>query len=87
MAGETLETHLDHIRAGDLTGGLPVDTDRLAGLQEAIAVRAGAYDGQLRHGGWVYLGEVVALATQLITDLSAPSDQLEIFPSVEFREE
>jgi uncharacterized membrane protein YgaE (UPF0421/DUF939 family) len=87
LAGETLETHLDHIRAGDLTGGLPIDTDRLAGLQEAIAVRVGGYDEQLRHGGWVYLGEVVALATQLITDLSAPSDQLEIFPSVEFREE
>lgn len=70
MAVETLDAHLARLREGDLNGGLPVDLDRLANLQEAIAAQAGAYEPSLRPGGWVYLGEVVALATQMITDLS-----------------
>lgn len=80
MAVETLDAHLARLRAGDLTGELPVDLDRLAGLQDAIAVRSAAYEHTLRPGGWIYLGEVVALATQLITDLSAPAAQLDVSP-------
>jgi uncharacterized membrane protein YgaE (UPF0421/DUF939 family) len=72
MAGETLGVHLDQIREGDLAGGQPIDTARLAHLQDAIARRSSDYEQQLRPGGWIYLGEVVALATQLITDLSLP---------------
>lgn len=83
MACEMLELHLDHIREGDLGGGQPVDTERLADLQDAIARRSSEYEPQLRPGGWMYLGEVVALATQLITDLSAPAEELEVFPTVE----
>jgi len=74
MAGESLESHLDRIREGDLTGGQPIDLDRLAELQDAIARRSSDYEEQLRPGGWIYLGEVVALATQLVTDLSAPAE-------------
>ncbi len=74
MAGESLELHLERIREGDLTGGQPIDLDRLAELQDAIARRSSDYEEQLRPGGWIYLGEVVALATQLVTDLSAPAE-------------
>jgi len=74
MAGESLELHLERIREGDLTGGQPIDLDRLAELQDAIARRSSDYEEPLRPGGWIYLGEVVALATQLITDLSAPAE-------------
>ncbi len=77
---ETLDAHMTRIREGDLTGGLPVDNVRLTGFQAAIGARAARYDDELRQGGWIYLGEVVALATQLITDLSVPVDQLEILP-------
>jgi hypothetical protein len=80
MGVETLDAHISRIREGDLTGGLPIDTERLTGLQTAIAQRADSFDPQLRRGGWMYLGEVVALTTQLITDLSVPADQLEIVP-------
>lgn len=73
LAVETLSIHLEHIREGDLTGGAPVDFERMSELQSAIAKCAADYDAELRHGGWIYLGEAVALATQLITDLSAPS--------------
>ena len=81
MGVETLDAHLERLRDGDLTGGFPIDTARLTGLQSAIADRAGAFDSELRQGGWIYLGEVVALTTQLITDLSAPVDQFETVPS------
>ena len=77
MGVETLDAHLERLRDGDLTGGFPIDTVRLTGHQSSIAARAGAFDAELRLGGWIYLGEVVALTTQLITDLSAPADQLE----------
>jgi uncharacterized membrane protein YgaE (UPF0421/DUF939 family) len=80
MAGEALALHLERIREGDLTGGQPIDLDRLAELQDAIARRSSDYEQQLRPGGWIYLGEVVALATQLITDLSAPTARMERFP-------
>lgn len=80
LAVETLDAHLVRIQKGDLTGGLPIDLDRLARAQDAIAARSAAYDDQLRYGGWIYLGEVVALATQMITDLSAPAATLEVFP-------
>jgi uncharacterized membrane protein YgaE (UPF0421/DUF939 family) len=80
MAVETLDAHMGRLREGDLTGGLPIDLDRLAELQDAIAVRSAVYESSLRRGGWVYLGEVVALATQLITDLSAPAAQREDSP-------
>ncbi|MEZ4530250.1 MAG: aromatic acid exporter family protein [Thermomicrobiales bacterium] len=83
MGVETLDAYLTRIREGDLTGGFPIDTDRLTGYQAAIARRAADFDGELRPGGWIYLGEVVALATQLITDLSTPTDQLERVPNVE----
>ena len=78
MGVETLDAHLARIREGDLTGGAPFDAARLTGHQTAIAVRAEAFDGELRGGGWIYLGEVLALATQLITDLSVSADQLEL---------
>ncbi|MEZ4506461.1 MAG: aromatic acid exporter family protein [Thermomicrobiales bacterium] len=83
MGVETLDAYLTRIREGDLTGGFPIDTERLTGYQAAIARRAADFDGELRPGGWIYLGEVVALATQLITDLSTPADQLERVPNVE----
>ena len=83
IAVETLDAHLVQIRKGDLTGGFPIDLDRLARAQDAIAARAADYDEQLRYGGWIYLGEVVALATQMITDLSAPADALEVLPVVD----
>lgn len=83
MGVETLDAYLTRIREGDLTGGFPIDTERLTGYQAAIARRGADFDGELRPGGWIYLGEVVALATQLITDLSTPADQLERVPNVE----
>ncbi len=83
MGVETLDAYLTRIREGDLTGGFPIDTERLTGYQAAIARRGADFDGELRPGGWIYLGEVVALATQLITDLSMPADQLERVPNVE----
>ena len=82
MAVATLDAHLARIREGDLTGGLPVDNSQLVAYQSAIAARTGAFEDQLRLGGWIYLGEVVALATQLITDLSVPADHLEVLPEV-----
>lgn len=82
MAVETLDAHLERIRSGELNGEQPVDLDRLAELQSRIDRRASAFDAQLRHGGWIYLGEVVALATQMITDLSAPPEQMEIGPGI-----
>ena len=44
MAVETLDAHLERIREGDLTGGLPIDLDRLAELQDAIARAVGDYE-------------------------------------------
>jgi uncharacterized membrane protein YgaE (UPF0421/DUF939 family) len=82
MAVETLDAHLARLREGDLTGGFPIDAARLTGHQSAIAIRGGAFDAELCQGGWIYLGEVVALATQLITDLSVPADQLERAPEI-----
>ena len=83
MAVDTLDAHLVRIRKGDLTGGMPIDLDRLARLQEAVAVRSAEYEDQVRFGGWIYLGEVVALATQMITDLSAPAADLELLHETE----
>ena len=80
MAVDTLDAHLGRIREGDLTGGIPVELDQLAALQDAVAERSAAHEADLRHGGWIYLGEVVALATQLITDLSTSPAQLEVIP-------
>jgi uncharacterized membrane protein YgaE (UPF0421/DUF939 family) len=82
MAVETLDLHMGRLREGDLTGELPLDLDQLAGLQDAIARCSAAYEPSLRLGGWIYLGEVVALATQMIVDLSAPAAQLEVSPMV-----
>lgn len=82
MGVETLDAHMARIREGDLTGGFPVDMERLTGLQAAVAAHARAFETELQRGGWIYLGEVVALATQLITDLSQPADQLEPVPVV-----
>jgi uncharacterized membrane protein YgaE (UPF0421/DUF939 family) len=83
MGVETLDAHLGRLRNGDLTGGFPIDAARLTGNQSDIADRAAAFDVELRQGGWIYLGEVVALTTQLITDLSAAADQLEVLPEIE----
>ena len=80
MAVETLDAHMVRIRKGDLTGGMPIDLDRLARLQDDVAAQSATHDDQLRYGGWIYLGEVVALATQMITDLSAPAAELEVLP-------
>jgi hypothetical protein len=80
MGVETLDSHLARLQEGDLTGGFPIDAGRLTRHQSTIAIRGGAFDADLRQGGWIYLGEVVALATQLITDLSVPADQLETVP-------
>lgn len=82
MAVETLDAHLVRIRKGDLTGGLPIDLARLTFLQAAISRHSYDYEAELRQGGWIYLGEVVALTTQMITDLSVPADQLEVIPTV-----
>jgi len=76
LAAETHHAHLERIEAGDLTGSQPVDFDRLADLQQAVVTRAAEFEAELRPGGWIYLGEVIALATQLITDLSVSPDQL-----------
>lgn len=76
LAVETHHAHLERIEAGDLTGGLPVDFDRLAELQQAVVARTADFEPELRPGGWIYLGEVIALVTQLITDLSIPPGQL-----------
>lgn len=76
LAVETHHAHLERIEAGDLTGGLPVDFDRLAELQQVVVARAADFEAELRPGGWIYLGEVIALVTQLITDLSIPPGQL-----------
>jgi hypothetical protein len=80
MGVETLDAHLRRLREDDLTGGFPVDTDRLTRYQSAIRIRADTYESELQLGGWIYLGEVVALATQLIIDLSTPVDRLENLP-------
>jgi uncharacterized membrane protein YgaE (UPF0421/DUF939 family) len=80
MAVETLDAHLARIRDGDLDGGQPLDLDRLAQLQDRIAVSSAVWENELRYGGWIYLGEVVALSTQMITDLCAPAAQLERVP-------
>ena len=71
LAVEMLTAHLEDLRAGDLTGGIEVDFERMTDLQSAIVNRSADFETDLRHGGWIYLGEAVALATQLITDLSA----------------
>lgn len=81
MGVETLDAHMTRLRKDDLTGGFPVDIDRLTGHQSTIHARAATYESELQPGGWIYLGEVVALATQLITDLSTPADLLELVPS------
>jgi hypothetical protein len=80
MAVETLDAHLARIRDGDLTGGQAPDLDRLSRLQDRIAVCSEDWEIELRPGGWIYLGEVVALATQMITDLCVPTAQLEQVP-------
>lgn len=82
---ETLSAHLEHIREGDLTGGTPVDFDRLTKMQTTIATRAAEFERELQYGGWIYLGEAVALATQLITDLSASSMDGDGSPNVDPR--
>ena len=61
------------VRAISPAGSRSISTE-LAELQDAIARRSSDYEEQLRPGGWIYLGEVVALATQLVTDLSAPAE-------------
>lgn len=81
MAVETLDAHLARIRDGDLTGGQSPDFDRLSRLQDRIAVCAAAWEHELRSGGWIYLGEIVALSTQMITDLCVPTAPLEHFPA------
>ena len=80
MAVETLDAHLARIRDGDLTGGQAPELDRLSQLQDRIAVCAEAWEYELRSGGWIYLGEIVALSTQMITDLCVPAAQLEQVP-------
>lgn len=73
LAVETVDAYLEQLSEGELTGGLPIDLDRMAALQDQIAAASSPYEDSLRHGGWIYLGEIVALATQLITDLSVPA--------------
>ncbi|MCA9858280.1 MAG: hypothetical protein KC438_01090, partial [Thermomicrobiales bacterium] len=80
MAVETLDARMTMLHDGNLTGGLTVDLERLSACQSAIAERSGPLEHQLRQGGWVYLGEVVALATQLITDLSVPATRFDAAP-------
>jgi uncharacterized membrane protein YgaE (UPF0421/DUF939 family) len=80
---ETLTAHLERLREGDMTSGALVDAAHLTRLQAAISERATAFDAELRRGGWIYLGEVVALTTQLITDLSVPADRMEVLPELD----
>lgn len=75
MGVESLDARIARLRNDDLTEGLPFDTERLTRHQTALVGQAGAFEHELQQGGWIYLGEVVALATQLITDLSLPVGQ------------
>lgn len=78
---ETLDAHLRQLEEGNLTGGLPIDLERLTELQRAIGAASAEHEPALRQGGWIYLGEVVALATQLITDLSVPASADAVEPA------
>ena len=81
MGVETLDAHLDAHPGRRPDGGLAGRhgaADAISGCRlPSVRQRSIA---ELRLGGWIYLGEVVALATQFITDLSVPADPLERFP-------
>ena len=48
MAVETVDMHMDRLRDGDLSGELPLDLDRLAGLQDAIAMQSARFEPSWR---------------------------------------
>jgi hypothetical protein len=64
---------VDWIRQGRLEQPVPLDAAGLEQNQQALIDAARQWEAELAHGGVFYMGQIVALCSQLATELSDPA--------------
>ncbi len=70
IAASAMSARVGWIRDGDLTKAVPLDADGLMANQDLLLSVARGWDAQLSRGGVFYMGQIVALCSQLATELS-----------------
>lgn len=70
LAYDAVTARTDRIRAGTIDVVIPMPNDPVMRCQDAILQAAQRWETELAHGGIFYMGEIVALSVQLITEMS-----------------
>jgi uncharacterized membrane protein YgaE (UPF0421/DUF939 family) len=73
IAANAMGARVGWIREGHLEAPVPLDAAGLMANQDALLAAAREWEGQLARGGLFYMGQIVALCSQLATELSDPA--------------